>query len=107
MADAHPATDASVKTMSELNKKLLKDKEMLAKKALEVANGSLVLLETQLGEASTQDLTKIFASAVKAHREIISDIVEMTSGMAEDEALSKEYSPKVDQLLKKLQARNE
>jgi hypothetical protein len=86
------------------NEKIIKQKEDLAAQALQVAEDSLELLKDQLADCSTRDLVQVFNSAIKAHREIVSDIVTLTEKESEKEAqLAKEYDGKVGELLRKLQ----
>jgi len=78
-------------------------KEALAQDTLKVAQEALGYLEDQLPECSTRDLVSIFNSAMKVHREILSDIVTMSEVETKGEQeLAKEYGGKVDELLKKL-----
>jgi hypothetical protein len=82
---------------------ILAQKEFLAAETLKVANEALGYLQDQLPECSTRDLVSIFNSAVKTHRDIISDIVALTEQESkEEQKLSKEYTGTVDELLKKL-----
>lgn len=82
---------------------ILAQKEFLAAEALKVANEAIGYLQDQLGECSTRDLVSIFNSAVKAHRDIVSDIVALTEVESKSEKeLAAEYSGKVDELLKRL-----
>jgi len=82
---------------------ILAQKEFLAAETLKVANEALGYLQDQLPECSTRDLVSIFNSAVKTHRDIISDIVALTDQESkEEQKLSKEYTGTVDELLKKL-----
>lgn len=86
-----------------VNERILKQKEDLAAKTLQVAEDSLELLQSQLEECSARDLVTVFNSAVKAHREIVSDIVSLTeSESKQEQALAKEYESTTAQLLKKL-----
>lgn len=85
------------------NEKIIKQKEDLAAQALQVAEDSLELLKDHLEECSTRDLVQVFNSAIKAHREIVSDIVVLTEKENEKEAaLAKEYDGRVGELLKNL-----
>ena len=94
-------------TMTSPNEKILKQKESLAAAALQVAEDALELLQGQLEECSTRDLVTVFNSAVKAHREIVSDIVSLTdSESKQEQTLAKEYDTKVEELLKKLKPKN-
>jgi hypothetical protein len=87
---------------------ILKEKEFLAAESLKVANEALGYLQDQLPECSTRDLVSIFNSAVKTHRDIVSDIVSLTEIESKDEAsLAKEYDTKVDQLLNQLKGKEQ
>jgi hypothetical protein len=89
--------------MAKSREDILAQKEFLAAEALKVANETLGYIQDQLPECSTRDLVSIFNSAVKTHRDIISDIVSLTeSDTKEEQTLAKEYNGKVDDLLKKL-----
>ena len=82
---------------------ILKTKEHLAGDALKVATQALGYIEDALPDAGIRDLINIFNSAVKTHRDLVSDIVELTPAESEKEKdLAKEYSSKVDELLKKM-----
>lgn len=82
---------------------ILAQKEFLASEALSVANEALGYLKDTLPECSARDLVSIFNSAVKTHRDIVSDIVALTDPETKSEAeLAKEYDSKVDELLKKI-----
>lgn len=79
-------------------------KEALAQDTLKVAQEALGYLESQLPECSTRDLVSIFNSAMKVHREILSDIVSLSETESKSEQeLAKEYTGKVDELLRKIQ----
>jgi hypothetical protein len=85
---------------------ILKEKEFLAAESLKVANEALGYLQDQLPECSTRDLVSIFNSAVKTHRDIVSDIVSLTETESKAEAeLAREYDSKVDVLLNKLKGK--
>jgi hypothetical protein len=85
---------------------ILREKEFLAAESLKVANEALGYLQDQLPECSTRDLVSIFNSAVKTHRDIVSDIVSLSEIESKDEAsLAKEYDSKVDVLLNKLKGK--
>jgi len=89
--------------MKETNEKILKQKEELATKALQIAEDSLELLQDQIRECGTRDLVTVFNSAVKAHRDLVADIVSLSDPESEKEkSLAKEYNPTVEKLLKKL-----
>lgn len=82
---------------------IVKTKEALAKDALKVATEALGYIEDALPDAGIRDLITIFNSAVKTHRDLVSDIVDLTATPESDKEreLAKEYSTKVDELLKK------
>jgi hypothetical protein len=82
---------------------ILKTKEALAGDALQVATQALGYIEDALPDAGIRDLITIFNSAVKTHRDLVSDIVDLTAPKESDaeQKLAKEYSSKVDDLLKK------
>jgi hypothetical protein len=89
--------------MAKNKEDILKQKEVLATESLQVANDALGYIQDQLPECSMRDLIAVFNSAVKTHRDIVSDIVALT---ATDESksetqLAKEYDGKVDELLRK------
>lgn len=89
--------------MKDLNEKIIKQKEYLASKALQVAEDSLELLQGQLEQCSTRDLVSVFNSSVKAHREIVSDIIALSvQESKEEQSLAKDYNPVVENLLKKM-----
>ena len=89
--------------MAKTRDEILAQKEFLAAEALKVANESLAYIYDTLPEASVRDLVSIFNSAVKAHRDIVSDIVSLTATEEKSEQeLAKEYDGKVSELLKKL-----
>ena len=82
---------------------IIAQKEFLASEALKVANETLGYIQDQLPECSVRDLVSIFNSAVKTHRDIVSDIVSLTAVDTKSEVeLAKEYDGKVEQLLKQL-----
>jgi len=81
----------------------IKMKEALAKDTLNVATQALGYLEDNLSECSTRDLVSIFNSAIKTHRDLLSDIVAMSEVESKSEAdLAPRYDGKVDELLNKL-----
>jgi hypothetical protein len=89
--------------MAKSKEDILAQKEFLAAEALKVANESLGYIQDAMTECSVRDLVSIFNSAVKAHRDIVSDIVSLTATEDKSEQdLAKEYSGKVDELLKKM-----
>ena len=91
---------------------ILREKALLADNALRLAKTTLGDLEACAGEASVRDLLQIFNSAVKAHRELTSDILTIEKEDAEaaeklkettnEKQLANEYKGKVDELLKNL-----
>jgi hypothetical protein len=83
---------------------ILKVKEALAQDALKVATEALGYIEDAMPDAGIRDLITIFNSAIKTHRDLCSDIVDLTAPKesSEEKTLAKEYSSKVDDLLKKL-----
>jgi hypothetical protein len=89
--------------MAKSKEDILAQKEFLAAEALKVANESLGYIQDAMTECSVRDLISIFNSAVKAHRDIVSDIVSLTATEEKSEQeLAKEYDGKVGELLKKL-----
>lgn len=93
--------------MSSINEKIIRQKEKLAEKALQVAEDSLGLLQDQLSECSARDLVSVFNSSVKAHREIVSDIIELSeSESKEEKQLAKDYGPTVQALLNRVQPKD-
>lgn len=82
---------------------ILKVKEALAQDTLKVANEALGYIEDALPDAGIRDLINIFNSAIKTHRDLVSDIVDLTTPKESEaeQKLAKEYSSKVDDLLKK------
>jgi hypothetical protein len=92
------------KSSKETRDEVLKQKEFLAAETIKVAQEALGLLADQIQECSTRDLVSIFSSAVKVHRDIVSDIVVLSAPESKDEELlAKEYDGKVGELLKRLQ----
>jgi hypothetical protein len=91
--------------MAKNKEDILKQKEVLASESLQVANDALGYIQDQLPECSMRDLIAVFNSAVKTHRDIVSDIVALTSTdeSKSEQDLAKEYDGKVGELLKKLQ----
>ena len=54
-------------------------------------------------EAGVRDLINIFNSAVKTHRDLMSDVIAIQDRESKEEkALATEYTGKVDELLKKI-----
>lgn len=92
--------------MEKTNEKIIKQKETLAAQALQVAEDSLELMQQQLDQCSTRDLVTVFNSAIKAHREIVSDIIALTDQESkEEQKLAQDYSPTLEKLLKKFEQR--
>ena len=78
----------------------------MAADVLQVADDALQDIKAVMSEAGVKDLLAIFNSAVKTHRELMSDIVAIQDKESkEEEKLAKEYTGKVDELLKKDQRR--
>lgn len=93
--------------MNNLNEKIIRQKEKLAEKALQVAEDSLGLLQDQLSECAARDLVSIFNSSVKAHREIVSDIIALSETESKEEMqLSKDYESKVQSLLNRVKPKD-
>ena len=85
--------------------RIKEDKIQLAERCLEVAKGALEDIDNSLAEATVKDLVSVFNAAVKAHRELVSDIVSMEDPEADAEKkLAPSYTSKVDELLGKLKA---
>lgn len=90
----------------------MREKAKLADDALRLAKTTLGDLEACAGEASVRDLLQIFNSAIKAHRELTSDIIAIEKEDAElaekaketqaEKDLGKHYNTKVDELLASL-----
>lgn len=90
--------------MERTNEKIIKQKETLAAQALQVAEDSLELMQQQLDQCSTRDLVTVFNSAIKAHREIVSDIIALTDQESkEEQKLAQDYNPTLEKLLKKFE----
>ena len=88
---------------SDKNEKIIKQKEYLAAKTLQVAEDALEIIQSSISECSARDLVQIFNSAVKAHREIVSDIITLTENEDKSEKeLSKEYEGTASELIKRL-----
>ena len=85
---------------------ILKVKEALAQDTLKVANEALGYIEDALPDAGIRDLITIFNSAIKTHRELCSDIVELTAPKEseKEKELARDYNSKVDELMKKFTA---
>lgn len=88
---------------NERNARVIEQKSKLAEKVLKVAEQALGDIEATMGEAPVRDLIQIFNSSIKVHRDLMSDIVAIQETESKQEKeLAKEYSSKVDDLLKKL-----
>lgn len=89
--------------MATNNEKIISQKERLAKDVLQVAEDALQDIKSCMGEAGVKDLITIFNSAVKTHRDLMSDIISIEEKVSkEEEKLAQEYTGKVDELLKKI-----
>lgn len=89
--------------MENKNSKILAQKEKLAGEVLQVAEDALEDIKVCMSEASVRDLLNIFNSAVKTHRDLMSDIVAINEKESEsEEKLAQQYSGKVDELLKRI-----
>lgn len=85
--------------------RVIEQKSKLAEKVLKVAEQALGDIEATMGEAPIRDLISIFNSSIKVHRDLMADIVSIQENESKSEKeLSKdrEYTGKVDELLKKL-----
>ena len=89
--------------MTTNNEKIIAQKEKLAADVLQVADDALQDIKACMGEAGVRDLINIFNSAVKTHRDLMSDIIGLEDKVSkEEEKLAQEYTGKVDELLKKI-----
>lgn len=89
--------------MESRNERIVEQKSKLAEKVLKVAEQALGDIEATMGEAPIRDLINIFNSSIKVHRDLMSDIVAIQeSETKQEKELAKEYTSKVDDLLKKL-----
>ncbi len=90
-------------TEQNANSKIIASKEKLAADVLEVAQDALEDIKVCMSEASVKDLIQIFNSAVKTHRDLMSDIVAIQDKESKEEKqLAVEYTGKVDELLKRI-----
>ena len=90
-------------TEQNANTKIIASKEKLAADVLEVAQDALEDIKVCMSEASVKDLIQIFNSAVKTHRDLMSDIVAIQDKESKEEKqLAVEYTGKVDELLKRI-----
>ena len=89
--------------MSNKQESIISQKEKMAADVLQVADDALQDIKSCMGEAGVRDLLNIFNSAVKVHRELMSDIIGIEEKQSKEETkLAQEYEGKVDQLLKKI-----
>lgn len=89
--------------MSNKHEKIIAQKEKMAADVLQVADDALQDIKSCMGEAGVKDLITIFNSAIKTHRELMSDIISIEDKQTkEEEKLAQEYTGKVDELLKKI-----
>ena len=89
--------------MAKSNEDIISQKERMAADVLQVAEDALQDIKVCMGEAGVRDLLNIFNSAVKTHRELMSDIITIQDKESKQEKeLAKEYTGKVDELLKKI-----
>lgn len=89
--------------MAKSNEQIIQQKERLAAEVLQVADDALQDIKVCMGEAGVRDLLNIFNSAVKTHRDLMSDIIGIQDKETkEEQKLATEYTGKVDELLKKI-----
>ena len=89
--------------MSNKHEKIIAQKEKMAADVLQVADDALQDIKAVMGEAGVKDLIVIFNSAIKTHRDLMSDIISIEDKQTkEEEKLAQEYTGKVDELLKKI-----
>lgn len=85
------------------NARIIEQKSKLAEKVLKVAEQALGDIEATMGEAPLRDLVQVFNSSLKAHRDLLSDIISIQETESKQEKeLAKEYTGRVDELIKKL-----
>lgn len=85
------------------NEKIIAQKEKLAADVLQVAEDALEDIKVCMGEAGVRDLISIFTTSVKAHRELMSDILTLQDRESkEEQQLASQYTGKVDELLKRI-----
>lgn len=96
-----------LKSMNNRQDDIISQKSRLAEKVLKVAEQALGDIEATMGECAVRDLVQIFNSSIKVHRDLMSDIVAIQETESKQEKeLAKEYTSKVDDLLKKLSQGN-
>ena len=89
--------------MTSKNEKIIAQKEKLAADVLQVADDALQDIKATMSEAGVRDLINIFNSAVKCHRDLMSDIIGIEEKQSkEEDKLAEQYTGKVDELLKKI-----
>ena len=89
--------------MTTKNEKIIAQKEKLAADVLQVADDALQDIKATMSEAGVRDLINIFNSAVKCHRDLMSDIIGIEDKQSkEEDKLAEQYTGKVDELLKKI-----
>jgi hypothetical protein len=94
--------------MTNKHDKIIAQKEKLAADVLQVADDALQDIKACMGEAGVRDLINIFNSAVKTHRELMSDVISIEDKQSkEEEKLAEQYTGKVDELLKKITNKTE
>ena len=101
------AVERNSKPMTDPNAKIIAQKERMASEVLQVADDALQDIKAVMSEAGVKDLLAIFNSAIKTHRDLMSDIVTLQDKQTKaEETLAKEYTGKVDELLKKISGSN-
>ena len=94
--------------MSSKQESIISQKEKMAADVLQVADDALQDIKACMGEAGVRDLLNIFNSAVKVHRELMSDIIGIEEKQSKEETkLAEQYTGKVDELLKKIANKSE
>ena len=85
--------------------KIIDQKIKLSEDVLQVAEEALKNIRMSMADAQVRDLVSIFTSAVKVHRDLVSDVAnieEKEFSSKQEKQLAKEYTSKVDELLKKI-----